>query len=142
MPRVSSSLLVTLPVVVAVLSHSARAIPPDFVRQGRLPAAEIQVQFGQQSVLIGSTLDVSNVALQYDDGSVQRFEGLRGKVLEIGGTGMHVGKGIARVWVKAGPNLSGWGPGFGQLFVRPTAPPKPAVNKNRAEQKRTHTAAK
>lgn len=114
------NLLATLLIAVGGIG-AARAVPPDFVRQGRLPAAEIQVQFGRQSVLIGSTLDVSNVALQYDDGSVQRFEGLQGRVLEIGGRGVHAGKGISRVWVKAGPNLSGWGPGLGQMFERPVA---------------------
>jgi hypothetical protein len=59
---------------------------------------------------------ISNVVLQFADGSRQRFEDVERHVASFSGTGSHAHKEIAVVWVKAGPNFSGDGPGYGDRF--------------------------
>jgi hypothetical protein len=62
-------------------------------------------------------LAISNVVLQFADGSRQRFEDVTsGHSGSFSGTGSHAGKRISTVWVKAGANFSGDGPGYGQRF--------------------------
>lgn len=63
--------------------------------------------------------DLSNVVLEFTDGSTQRFEGLSGHTATFAGTGENAGKKIARAWIKAGPNFSGDGPGYGERFEAP-----------------------
>ncbi|QDU30768.1 hypothetical protein ETAA8_59160 [Anatilimnocola aggregata] len=129
--------VVGLVVAATILGLSqAQAIPPQL--RG-MSGPTIAVQFHESSVEISSLLDVSNVALQYSDGSVQRYENLQGRQLTIGGSGSHFGKGIVRVWVKAGPNLSGHGPGLGQLFERPATVAMDATP-NPQRTKRSYTA--
>ncbi|MDQ3232682.1 MAG: hypothetical protein M3Q07_12760, partial [Pseudobdellovibrionaceae bacterium] len=65
---------------------------------------------------VGSDKDLSNVVLAFADGSHQKFEGLTGHDSQFAGTGEHAGKEIVTVWVKAGANFSGDGPGYGQRF--------------------------
>jgi hypothetical protein len=43
------------------------------------------------------------------------------------GTGVHAGKEITTVWVKAGANFSGDGPGYGQRFDLPVKPAPPRL---------------
>jgi hypothetical protein len=80
----------------------------------------IRVQFDGSVVRVESKLSVSNVVLEYEDGTREKLEDLTGRTVEVQGTGQSAGKIIQRVWVKAGPNLSGEGPGYGQRFDRPT----------------------
>jgi hypothetical protein len=88
----------------------------------RLPVgaakADIRVEFQGQTVRVESSRDVSNVVLEYTDGSTQKFDGLSGRVGKLRGTGPHTGKEVIRAWVKSGPNFSGDGPGYGQRFER------------------------
>lgn len=114
----------------------AQAIPP-FIRGMGQPA--IAVQFSDSAVQISSLLDVSNVALQYSDGSLQRFENLQGRQVTIAGVGPNYGKQIMRAWVKAGPNLSGNGPDLGERFERPALVESEAAP-NRKPAKQSYSA--
>jgi hypothetical protein len=88
--------------------------PPVGVAMGR-----IRVEFRGQLVRVESRLDVSNVVLEYADGSRQKFDDLEVRVVELRGTGPHAGKTVVRAWVKSGANFSGDGPGYGQRFEAP-----------------------
>jgi hypothetical protein len=72
-----------------------------------------------KSVYVTSTKDLSNVVLQFTDGTTQKFEGLHGYTGNFEGTGVHDGKEIACVWIKSGCNESGEGPGFGERVDYP-----------------------
>ncbi len=92
---------------------------PDYVTLvGRTPSRSceplIRVKFleYEQRVYVESTKDLSNVVVQYSDGSTQRYENLSGKT-GIFGSGA---KSIARIWVKSGCNQSNDGPGYGERF--------------------------
>lgn len=57
--------------------------------------------------------DLSNVVLRFADGD-QKFDGVRGKTATLSGTGAFAGKPVVAVFIKAGDNASGEGPGYGQ----------------------------
>lgn len=70
---------------------------------------------GDPSVYVTSTKDLSNVVLEFADGSHQKFEGLGSiKTATFSGTGQYAGKDIVGVWIKSGQNGSGDGPGYGE----------------------------
>lgn len=71
------------------------------------------------SVYVTSTKDLSNVVLKFNDGTVQKFEGLSGYTGTFEGTGEHLGKEIIGVWIKSGCNSSGEGSGYGELLLNP-----------------------
>lgn len=66
------------------------------------------------TVRCNSTKDLSNVVLEFSDGSRERFEGLNGLSAEFKGTGANAGKKVTAVWIKSGSNHSGDGPGYGE----------------------------
>jgi len=66
-------------------------------------------------------LAISNVVLEFADGSRQRYEDVDKHYATFAGSGSHAGKPITTVWVKSGPNFSGDGPGYGQRFSLPAA---------------------
>lgn len=76
-------------------------------------SAEIQVDASCTSVDVLSTKAISNVVLQFADGSRLRFEDL-----PESRTGTFAGDDdvIEVVWVKSGDNKSGDGPGYGERF--------------------------
>jgi hypothetical protein len=74
--------------------------------------APIAVHFECTEVHIVSCKDLSNVVLAYDDGEHHKFDGLKGHYGTFGG-GDRI---ITTVWVKAGDNGSGEGPGYGERF--------------------------
>ena len=77
---------------------------------------DIEVVFECDAVHVWSCKDLSNVVIETEDGVRRRFEGLSG------GQGVFdaaEGKRIVRVWVKAGANHSGDGPGYGERFEAP-----------------------
>lgn len=90
---------------------------------------------GNRVYVASARLQVSNVVLQFADGSRQRFEGLSGQGGYLHGTGPYADKPIVTLWVKAGANFSGDGPGYGQRFDLPPALParesKPPVRPTR-----------
>ncbi len=111
-----------------------QAQPPrmllDAFRQGPAPrieqpmASPIRLRMQGPSVveIYSEWYDLSNVVLEYDNGGRQRFENLQGRMGRFSGTGPQSGRPIHVVWVKAGPNFSGDGPGYGQRFVVPGTP--------------------
>jgi hypothetical protein len=78
---------------------------------------QIEVVFDCSQITTVSCKDLSNVVVELADGSRQRFEGLNGQ------RGVFTAQGrnavITRVWVKAGANHSGDGPGYGERFDAP-----------------------
>jgi len=74
------------------------------------------------SVYVESDKELSNVVLELEDGSHQKFDGLSGYTGTFSPTGVHDGKLITGVWVKSGCNLSGDGPGYGEYFPNPYYP--------------------
>lgn len=94
---------------------------PQYYKQvGRAPTkpseAQITVTFRGNDIYVVSTKDISNVVLQFSDGTLQRFEGIRGKTGAFTGTGTYANKRIVRCWVKSGTYESGEGPGYGERF--------------------------
>ena len=80
----------------------------------------VAAEFDCTSVDVSSSRhDLSNVVLLFDDGSVQRFEGLSGKTGTFAGTGDFAGLELDGVWIKAGNNTSGDGPGYGEFVDAP-----------------------
>jgi len=77
---------------------------------------QITVTFRANDVYVESTKDLSNVVLQFSDGSTQKFDGLSGKTGTFRGTGGNYNKQIVTVWVKSGSNDSGDCPGCGERF--------------------------
>ena len=76
------------------------------------PIGPIAVHFDCTEVHVVSCKDLSNVVLAYDDGEHQKFDGLKGHYGTFGG-GDRI---VTTVWVKAGNNGSGDGPGYGERF--------------------------
>jgi len=80
---------------------------------------EIHVVFECDAITIYSCKDLSNVVVEFEDGTRQRTEGLQGQTGTFSGNGDQDGQRIVGVWVKAGNNRSGDGPGYGQRFDAP-----------------------
>lgn len=76
---------------------------------GSMP--KITVEYRYTSVYVTSTKDLSNVVLQFSNGSTFKFDGLSGRT----GT-FSKNKAISKIWVKSGANTSGDGPGYGEGF--------------------------
>jgi len=66
-----------------------------------------------RSVTANSDKDLSNVVLNFEDGTTQKFEDLSGYTGTFSGTGRNLGNCIVGVWIKSGCNLSGEGPAYG-----------------------------
>lgn len=79
----------------------------------------ISVAFNCDRIVVETCKDLSNVVLEYEDGSRERYEDLSRKENEFTGSGENEGKVIVGVWVKAGANHSGDGPGHGERFDAP-----------------------
>ena len=77
---------------------------------------QIQVTFKYKEIYVESTKDLSNVVLEFTDGSTQKHDGLSGLSGTFKGTGSYAGKKISNCWIKSGSNASGDGPGYGELF--------------------------
>jgi len=92
----------------------------DFLQQcvnGGGSVGMIHVVFACDSITVYSCKDISNVVIELENGERQRTEGNGlGQVATFSGTS---GGGIVGVWVKAGSNASGDGPGYGERFDAP-----------------------
>lgn len=87
---------------------------------GCRPKVDVTFDGDGTSVFIESTKDLSNVVLEFEDGSHHKFDGLsQGPTGIFAGSGVHEGKTIVGVWVKSGCNKSGDGPGYGERFDSP-----------------------
>ena len=81
--------------------------------------SSVDADFACTSVTVSSTRhDLSNVVLRFADGD-QKFDGLKGKSATFSGTGEFAGDEIEAVFVKAGSNASGAGPGYGEQLDAP-----------------------
>ncbi len=95
---------------------------PEYLRvKGATPQGgsepQIYVTYKGEQVFVESSLDLSNVVLEYSNGAHQKFDSLNvGKTHTFAGTGGNSGRKIHRVWVKSGSNNSGDGPGYGEKF--------------------------
>lgn len=70
--------------------------------------------FYHQQVYVTSSKDLSNVVLEFADGSQQKFDDLSGYSGTFQGTGENAGKEVTTVWIKSGCNKSNDGPGYGE----------------------------
>lgn len=99
---------------------SLQFVPEYYVQTGKAPTTgcepQIVVTFRGSDVYVTSTKDLSNVVLQFSDGTKQKFDGLKGKTGTFKGTGGNANKRIDRCWVKSGCNQSGEGSGYGERF--------------------------
>jgi hypothetical protein len=87
----------------------------------------VRVEFHCGSITTYTCKDLSNVVLEFSDGSRERFESQTGHDNTFTGTSANAGKQVVRVWVKAGANQSGDGPGYGERVEAPAqtcTPPK------------------
>ncbi|MBI3466337.1 MAG: hypothetical protein HY000_25275 [Planctomycetes bacterium] len=66
------------------------------------------------SLTASSEQELSNVVLEFADGSHQKFEGLTGYTGVFQGTDENAGQEIVGCWIKSGTNASGDGPGYGE----------------------------
>lgn len=92
---------------------------PDYVTLvGKAPTKPCEPQIWvkfleyERKVYVESSKNLSNVVVQYSDGTTQKYDNLSGKT-GVFGSGA---KTITRVWVKSGCNDSGDGPGYGERF--------------------------
>lgn len=83
---------------------------------------QIEVTFYSTSIYVESSKDLSNVVLEFTDGTHQKFDGLSSKTGTFAGTGSNSGKFITNCWIKSGRNHSGEGPGYGERFENPIPP--------------------
>ncbi|MCA9026080.1 MAG: hypothetical protein KDA86_12805 [Planctomycetaceae bacterium] len=84
------------------------------------PHIDVTFHGGGTSVYVESTKDLSNVVLEFEDGTHYKFGNLnQGKTGTFEGIGANTGKVIAGVWVKSGCNSSGDGRGYGERFDSP-----------------------
>ncbi|MGD9127517.1 MAG: vWA domain-containing protein, partial [Planctomycetia bacterium] len=77
---------------------------------------QISVTFRGDDVYVESSKDLSNVVMEFTDGSRQKIEGLTSPTGAFRGTGYNYNKQIRKIWVKSGSNASGEGPGYGERF--------------------------
>ena len=76
------------------------------------PTGPIAVRFECYEVHIASCKELSNVVVEFKDGEHYKYDGLEGHYGTFGAGD----KEIVGVWVKAGNNSSGDGPGYGERF--------------------------
>lgn len=80
------------------------------------PVGPVEVDFACTEVHVRACKELSNVVIELEGGARERFEDLEGHTGTFSGTGVNAGLPVVRVWVKAGRNHSGDGPGYGERF--------------------------
>ena len=78
------------------------------------PVSAVHAEFHCGSVTVYTCKDLSNVVLEFEDGHRERFENQSGHTNVFFGTGANANLRVTRVWIKAGANQSGEGPGYGE----------------------------
>lgn len=92
---------------------------PHYVGQpGGGPVAHVEVTWKGTEIDIVSTKGLSNVVMEFEDGSTQKYEysGAETDTDTMAGWGSHAGKKIEHAWIKSGQNSSGDCPGCGEHF--------------------------
>ncbi len=79
-----------------------------------LPSVDASFTNDHKSATASSTMDLSNVVLKFSDQTTQKFDGLSGTSITLGGTGNNADKCIIGAWVKSGCNQSNDGPDYGE----------------------------
>ncbi len=87
-----------------------------------MPTIEVEFNCDMHSVYVESDKELSNVVLELEDGTHQKFDDLSGYSGTFSPTGSNEGKLITGIWVKSGCNSSGDGPGYGEYFPNPYYP--------------------
>jgi hypothetical protein len=77
---------------------------------------QITVTFQGDDVYVESSKDLSNVVMEFSDGTREKIEDLSSPTGTFRGTGYNYYKTITKIWVKSGTNDSGEGPGYGERF--------------------------
>ncbi|MEA1950507.1 MAG: vWA domain-containing protein, partial [Planctomycetota bacterium] len=77
---------------------------------------QISVEFRSSDVYVTSSKDLSNVVMEFSDGTREKIEDLTSPTGAFRGTGGNYSKRITKIWVKSGTNDSGDGPGYGEKF--------------------------
>lgn len=102
-----------LALAVGMAATAAMAVPA-------AAASDLAVAFDCTTVEVESSgKDLSNVVLRFADGD-QKFDNLRGTSGTFAGTGAFAGEPVAAVFVKAGNNGAGEGPGYGERIDAPS----------------------
>ncbi|MDA0832573.1 MAG: VWA domain-containing protein [Planctomycetota bacterium] len=101
-------------------SYGNMTFTPNWVTIPGQPASgaipHIKVTWKATEIYVVSTKDLSNVVLEFQGGSTQKFEGLSNTTGTFKGTGSKSGKLITNCWIKSGDNSSGDCPGCGEEF--------------------------
>lgn len=102
-------------------SYGSLPFEPQFVTLVGEPPSDpslpqITVEFRSYDVYVTSTKDLSNVVMEFSDGTTEKIEDLSSPTGAFRGTGGNYNKRIVKVWVKSGSNDSGDGPGYGERF--------------------------
>ncbi|PQO40144.1 pilus assembly protein TadG-related protein [Blastopirellula marina] len=120
--------------IYAAISPSAGDLPvePTYLTIVGTPPSigcmpQIQVTFKGTEIYVESSKDLSNVVVQFDNGSQYKFDNLnQGRTGTFAGTGYYSGRVITKCWIKSGCNDSGDGPGYGERFEDTNAAVKKA----------------
>ncbi|QDT66119.1 Tad domain-containing protein [Calycomorphotria hydatis] len=86
--------------------------------QGPIP--HVTVTFKGSEIYAVSSKELSNVVLEFTDGTHQKHDSLDQNPRyedSFAGTGYNEGKTIKRCWIKSGQNFSDDGPGYGERFT-------------------------
>jgi hypothetical protein len=86
--------------------------------------SELRVEFDCDEIIVYTCKDLSNLVIEYADGTHEKFDGQSGSVNSFAGNGQV----IVGVWVKAGANFSGDGPGYGERVDNPDTDCDPGDN--------------
>jgi hypothetical protein len=99
-------------------------LPPDLECTQGGATGELHVEFDCDEIIVYTCKDLSNLVVEYADGTRVKFDGQSGNVNAFAGNGQMV----VGVWVKAGANHSGDGPGYGQRVDAPDVECDPGDN--------------
>ena len=89
---------------------------------GCMPVVSATFSCDCMSVTMSSTKDLSNVVLNLEGGSHQKFDNLSGLTGTFRATGSKADLKIGGVWIKSGCNQSGAGPGYGEYVANSNFP--------------------
>lgn len=106
----------------------AYAVLKGVAASGTIP--HIDVTYKRTSVPVVSTLNLTQVKLQFSNNNTQTFTGLSAKTGTFAGTGSNSGKDITKCWVKSGTNGSMSSGSNGELFDFTAANIKTALGLN------------
>lgn len=108
--------LAALVAAVAMTCASNVALAKSKSKAGCLPEVSAEFSLDGMTTTVKSSKDLSNVVLLYSDGTVQKYDDLKGHEATFIGLGDD-DKILSGVWIKSGCNHSGDGPGYGEFVA-------------------------